>query len=235
MHVVMNFIKENKKKILIILLFVFIVIILFVILNKKNEDKVYRTESYVFIKESYEHDNGLISELPYINIKGDEFREINTMLIKKYYEVTTVDDKIMTYILHKNDNILSLIVRINDKESPDSYPIEMFVYNIDYKLGMIINDNQMLQLFDISFEDVDKVIMQELKQYYAYEVENKYISSDCDFECYLSMTQSLPLDDCSYYVRNNTLFAYKSISLGSDFFYDTNSGFDLFNFKIKEK
>ena len=49
------------------------------------------------------------------------------------------------------------------------------------------------------------------------------------------MTNSLPLDNCKYYVKDNALIAYKTIIVDSDFFYDVNSGFYLFNFKIAEK
>lgn len=235
MQVIINLIKENKRKLIIILIVLVLVIGLFVIFNKKNDNKVYRTESYVFVRESYEHDNGLVSELPYINIKGDDFREVNTKLIKKYYEAITVDDRIMTYSLYHNDNIISLIVKIYEKESPDSYPLEVYIYNIDSEIGILINDNQILQLFGVSSADVEKEIMNELDKYYKYELRKKYIEDNCDFDCYLSKTNSLPLVDCSYYVKDNVLYAYKTINLGSNFFYDNNSGFNLFNFKIADK
>lgn len=235
MHVIKDFISENKKKILILLLVVISVVIIYVIFDKKNEVKVYGTESYVFVKESYEHDNGLVSELPYINIMGDDIREINNDLIRKYYEVITVDDRIMTYFSYRNKNIISLIVKLYYGVSPDSYPSEVLIYNVDIETGNIIDDDELLNMYNVSKYDVSDIIRDEINEYYLYELRNNYISDDCDFECYLDMTDSLPFDNCKYYIKDNTLMAYKSISVDSDFFYDVNSGFYLFNFRIKEK
>jgi len=235
MQVIIDYIKENKTKLLVAVVLIIILIVVSIIVNLQKKDKIYGSESYVYTKEIHKYDNGLVSELPYINITGEGISEINNSLIKKYYEIITVDDRIMDYISYKSENIISLIVNINFKESPDSYPSEVLIYNVDIENGNVIDDKQLLSLYGVSKYDVSDVIKQEIKEYYLYEIKHDYVNNDCDFNCYLDLTKSLPLDNCKYYIKDNTLMAYKSISVDSNFFYDVNSGFYLFNFKIKEK
>lgn len=235
MQVIFEFIRENKKKLLLVLLLIIVMVIVSIYINHQKDVKVYLSDSYIYTKESAGNDAGFTSDLPYINIKGEEISNINTDLIKKYYEVITVDKLFMKYKYYKNNNILSLIVKTYYKSSPDSYPSEVFIYNIDIKRGKVINDSELLSMFNISRDDVSEIIRDELKEYYNYEIKNNYISNECDFDCYLNGSNSLPiLDNCKYYIKDNYLFAYKSISLNNKFFYDTSSGFNLFNFRIKK-
>ena len=236
MQLIVEYIKENKKTLLIILVLFVLLSFVSLYINGLEKKKVYLSESFVYTKESYNHDEYLTSELPYINVKGEEISEINEGLIKKYYEIVTVDQQIMKYNSYVSDNILSLIVKIYYKESPDSYPAEVLIYNVDIDSGVVYDDKQLLNIFNISSNDVSEIIRDELKDYYDYEIKSNYIDKGCDFECYLSSTDSLPiLENCNYYVRDNTLFIYKSIIVDIQFFYDADSGFYLFNFEIKDK
>lgn len=237
MQIVFDFVMENKKKLLIVLLLIIVMGIVSFFINKNTDKKVYFSDSYVYSKEIYKHDDDLVSKLPYINIKGKEISDINTSLIKKYYEVITVDKNFINYNYYINDDILSLIVKVHSKNSPNSYPSEVLIYNVDIQNGVVLDDDELLDMFNVNSDDISEIIRDEIKEYYDYEIKKGYITSNiCDFECYLNGSNSLPiLDNCSYYVKDGYLFAYKQISLNSDFFYDINSGFNLFNFKIKEK
>lgn len=235
MQIVIKFIKENKKKMLLILFIIAVLSIVSLVINNQRKTKIYLSEEYVYTKESYTHDDNLISKLPYINVKGENINVINNKLISKYYEIITVDQQFMSYVYYTNDNILSLIVKIYSKSSPESYPNEVFIYNVDLNSGTVIDDNQLLKKFNLSNEELSEIIRNDIKDYYDYEIKKGYTASDCNFDCYLNGTNSLPiLDNCYYYVKDNYLFVYKSISLNNDFFYDASSGFDLFNFKIKK-
>ena len=204
--------------------------------NNKGKEKVYPSYSYIYNKESYEHDNGLTSMLPYINVKGEEVSEINNRLLTKYYEIITVDEEIMLYEHFYNDGVLSLVVKIYYKDTPGSIPNDVLVYNIDIKSGEIIYNDVLFNLFNTSSSEVSDIIVNKIKDYYNYEISKGYIDKDCDFNCYLSNTNSLPaLNNTNFYIKDNALMAYKTILLDSEFFYDDNSGFDLFNFEIKEK
>lgn len=235
MQMILEFVKENKKKLLLVLLLVIVMAIISFYISNQKDTKVYLSDSYVYTKQSNTNDDNFVSELPYINIKGQEISEINNDLIKKYYEIININKQFMKYDYYKNGNILSLIIKTYYNSSPNSYPSEVLIYNIDIKSGEVIDNDELLDLFNVSSEDVSEIIRSELKEYYNYEIAKGYITSECDFECYLVGSSGLPiLNDCSYYVKDGYLFAYKLISLNSNFFYDTSSGFNLFNFRIKE-
>ena len=235
MHTIIDYINERKKIILIILIIIIVLIVISSMINKHNENKIYYSESYVYTKDSFMHDNNLISELPYINIIGEEISKINSELIEKYYNIIIVDDSRMWYVTYKNDDIISLIVKIYTNDSGDSYPDEVLIYNINIKTGDVLEDDELLNMYNISRYDVSEIIMSEIKDYYLYELKKGYVDSDCSFDCYLEGTNSLPFDNCKYYVKDNRLMAYKSINLGYGLFYDVSSGFNLFNFEIAKK
>jgi len=235
MQIALTYIKENKKKILLCALLIVAMLIIYSCVKNDDEEKIYSSEDYIYTAESYEHEDYLISERPYINIAGDEINDINTHLINKYYEVITLNEKMMVYDYYTSSDVLSLIVKIYYREVPDSYPSETYIYNIDLNSKHLMSDTDILRKFSVTTSDVSQIITDEIKEYYNYEKRNGYINSECDFNCYLSDTHSLPvLDGCSYYVRNGNLYAYKIIDLDSTFFYDMTSGFNLFNFKIKD-
>lgn len=234
MQIIIDYIRENKKKVLLTLILIIVLTIISLLINSKNTNKIFVSESYVYTKESYSYSERLISELPYINIKSESVDEINKKLLEKYYEIITLDEQIMVYRYYINDDILSLIVKTYYKDSPDSYPTETYFYNISINSGNLITNRDLLNEFNVSVDDVTNAIRNKIKEYYNYEIINEYINNDCDFDCYLSETNSLPIiEDGNYYVKDDQLFAYKIINVDSKFFYDFNSGFNLFNFKIK--
>jgi len=234
MQLIIEYFRENRKKVLLLGILVTVLIGFMIFTNnKEDENKIYESDDYIYTKESYNHDSGLVSVLPYINIKSEEIKEINIQLIKKYYEIVTIDKQMMVYEYYKNDNVLSLVVSTYYQEAPD-VPNEMFFYNVDLKKGSLISNEELIDMFGVTDNEVSDLIRNALNEYYNYEIEKGYISNSCDFDCYLSSTDSLPiLDDCNYYVKDNGLYVYKSLLLDSDFYYDDASKFDLFNFKIK--
>ena len=233
MRLVVEYIRENIKKVLLVVVFVIILIILSIYTDKDNDKKIYVSDDYIYTKEYFEHYEGLFSKLPYINIKSKEVNEVNIDLIEKYYKIITLNKQFMIYKYYKNDTVLSLIISIHDIESPE-YPSELFAYNISLNDGSLIDNNELEDMFNISSDDVSNIISNQLEEYHSYEVKKGYTTSDCDFNCYLYKVQAFPiLDNCNYYVRNNNLYVYKQLIIENEFYYDIDSGFDLFNFKIK--
>lgn len=234
MQLIKEYIRENKKVLLIIVVIGITLGIVSIYINNQKDKKVYMSDDYVYTKESYAYDEYLVSELPYINIKGNEVQEINSDLLNKYYEIIELKEKMMKYDYYTNNNILSLIVKIYYIESPDSSP-SISIYNIDIDSGELMTNSEILNMFEISSDDASEVIHSQIKEYYNYEVQNGYVDNGCNFDCYLSKTNSLPIDDYELYVKDHILYAYKKLSVDRDFYYDTSSGFGLFNFEIKKK
>ena len=232
MQVVKIFVKENIKIVIASSIIVLAVIILSIFMNSRNNMKIYKSEPFVYTKKTHQHDDTFSSELPYININSSEIGEINDSLINDYYEIIEFGEKMMKYNYYLNDNILSLIVEKYYLDAPDSAP-DVIIYNVDIKEGIVLDDEQLLEKYDVSKYDVTEVISKKIKEYYDYEISNGYIDNSCDFDCYLSNTNSLPYDECDYYVKDNTLYAYKNLMLNSSFYYDSKLQFDFYNFKIK--
>lgn len=233
MQLIKEYIIENKKILLIIILIILVLTGVTFYIDNKSKTKIYVSDDYVYTKESYEYSDSFVSELPYINVRSDDVNKINTELMDEYYKSIEFKEKMMKYDYYINDNILSLVVKLYYLDSPDSYPV-ISIYNVDIENGNLLSDDDILNIFDISNYDVTEIINDQLKDYYNYEIRKEYISNDCDYNCYLSNINALPLDNCSFYVNNNILYAYKALTLDRDFYYDVTSGFNLYNFNIKE-
>lgn len=224
-------IKENKMKVIIVLI-VAIALITFYIISKNNNtsngDKLYADRQIVF---TYEETKGEVkSSLPYVNINGNSVATLNKNLMTTYYETISHEDKYMTYEYYENDKILSLAVKVYNRYIDGDFPEEITFYNIDINRKMVITDNDLKSMFGVDDNTIKDTINGTVKDYYMYEVRKNYIS-DCDFACYQQNVGEM--DNVKYYVKDNSLYAYLSFTTDSDFMYDSNKPFDLFNFKIK--
>ncbi len=236
MQLMLEYIRENKIKLIVFLVILIVVLAFSLIMKKGSDKKIYATDSYVYTRETYDYGEGLESKLPYINVKSNDVAKINSEIIEKYYEITTIGKEMMDYDYYRNGNVISLIVKTYNIESVDSYPTSIVFYNIDIDEQTVLNNLQILRKYGASNNDVEEAISSKLKEYYEYETKKGYISGkECDFDCYMTEIGGYPiLDGCNYYVKDDALMAYKSVSLDVNFFYDVNSGFNLFNFKVKD-
>lgn len=235
MQIVKEYIIENKKKLLVLLLLLVLAIVLSFLVREKYNNKLYPSSPFVYTKETYNHDEYLTSSLPYINVKGKAVSEINAFLLKRYYEITAIDKSTMVYNSYRNGDIISLVVKVYNQEEFGIYPEEVYFYNVDVKKGKVLSDEELLNRFNVSSEEVLNAISAGIREYYDYEASKGYLNySDCDFTCYLSNTNSLPLEDAHYYVKDGYLMAYKEMYVNSIFFYDKEAEFDLFKFEIKK-
>lgn len=222
---------ENKKILLVILIVIIVMTIVSLNMNSKKNIKIYFSEDYVYTKDTYEHDEGFISELPYINIKNDNVMKINNDLINSYHITTKLKEEYMQYEYFINDNILSLIVKYYNLDSYDVYP-NISIYNFDIKSGNVLSNNDLLNRLSVSEEVASSSIENGIRAYYDYERKQGYYTES--FDSYLYDTASLPiLDDCSYYITKEGLYAYKEVILDAEVFYDIDADFNLFHFIIK--
>ena len=149
----------------------------------------------------------------------------------KYYTENLIGEKYMDYEYYKNNNILSLIVKLYYLESNDYVPSNIYFYNIDINEGTLISNEELLSIYNISTEEVENELIEHIEEYYNYEVDNNYISG-CDINCYKDRIGSNLLEDISYYVKDNNIYAYKYFLIDRNLAYDENKPFDLFRFKI---
>ena len=232
MHIgdIIEQLKVHKVKVIIAVILLIIVICFYVFRNKNSIDnkKTYRNQNIVFTSEKTSGD--YVSSLPQINLTGNSVLKANEELITLYYDTVASSDKYMMYEYYKNDDILSLAVKIYNKFSDTPVPVKSYFYNVDIDRKMVLTDNELKLKYNVTDSEAGKIILQQVREYYDYELEHKYISN-CSFACYYSSIEDLSA--AKYYVKDNNLYAYLVFMIDRDFAYEENNPFDLFNFKIK--
>lgn len=225
-----EFIINNKIKVLIAVLVLMFIIVMMITNKNKDEHKVYDNRNYIYTSEIKDI-GGIKSKLPLVNLYGEEIDILNKDIMGKYYTENLIGEKYMDYEYYKNNNILSLIVKLYYLESNDYAPSNIYFYNIDINEGTLISNEELLSIYNISTEEVENELIEHIEEYYNYEVDNNYISG-CDINCYKDRIGSNLLEDISYYVKDNNIYAYKYFLIDRNLAYDENKPFDLFRFKI---
>lgn len=232
MNKIKEFIKENKKKVIILLILLVILIVVLILSSSRSKDnnndknKVFKDSNYVITYEKVGS-----SELPYVNLNGEDASKVNYDMMKLYYEGLELDDKFMNYEAYNNDNILSLVVKNYIKDSDLIYS-DMYFYNFDINSGTLISDDELKDIFNVTDTDIKNEIDNSIREYYDYEVKKNYVDENlCDWNCYQGYYNNVT--DINFYVKDNHLYAYLYFNLDSDFIYDSGKPFDLFRFKIK--
>ena len=227
---IIDVIKDNKSKVMIIVILVLFVIIMLFFSDRRDENKNYKSQKYVYTSETNEVGE-YTSKLPYINIDSDEVDNINKEIMIKYYTEINTGEKYADYEYYKNKDIVSLLVKYQYLEGDTVTSLEIDFYNIDINTGRLITNEELYNRFDVNNSDIDNAINNYIDEYYNYETNKNYISN-CDLECYRKRFNN-DSNTINYYVKSNHLYAYKKVYIDKDLAYDTNAPFELFRFKIK--
>lgn len=225
-----EYIVNNKIKVILLIIAVIFIIVLIAINKNKDDNKVYDNKNYIYTKE-IKNIQGIKSKLPYINIYSEEIEKINKDIMTKYYTENIIGEKYMDYEYYKRKNVISLIVKIYYLESNDFIPDSIDFYNIDTNTGMLLSNEELLSIYNISELEVENKLLEYIEKYYNYEKKEEYISN-CDLNCYKRRLGSNVLEDINYYIKDSSLYAYKYFLVDKDFAYDENKPFELFRFKI---
>ena len=216
---IIEIIKDNKGKcltILILLILIIIISIFNIVSEKKVDNKNFKSSNYVFTK--YENNN---VKCPYININSKTINNINERLIRRYYKLVNEGNK-MDYKYTINNNILSLLITITTKEiGYSTSSIEFISYNINLENNKIIKNNDLIKMYNLSSNEINDYILEELNNYYNIEVDEGYIENkECDLECYLFMHEIEDINsNIVYYIdKNNKLIAYLNHELETIYF-----------------
>lgn len=180
--------------------------------------KEYVNQEYVFTtttKDKY-------TKCPYININSKEINKINEEIIYKYYSVIENQYSTMNYEYSINNNVLSLIIKIINKDSKDDYEKKEYIsYSINIKEKQLISNNDLLEKYNLSQIEINNLVYNELKNAYEIESNEMYIEpQECDFNCYLKIHE---VDDLEtklvYYIdKNNKMVVYLNHELETVYF-----------------
>ena len=221
---IIQIIKEEKKQSMFILGLLVLTIIIIILLNidaLNDKNKLYPKYDYVFtLNDSNLENSDLI--MPYINLIGDEINNVNHNIKTLYYENDILKEGYLNYKYYVNGDIISLIIE-KYLYSVNDFPSNTYFYNFSISNKKLLSNNELKKIYNINDVEIENKVLSQIKQYYDYEIEKGYITSEeCDFECYKKGLDS----DIDFYVKEKNLYAYKQFSTNYMFTYDTEKPFD---------
>ena len=158
--------------------------------------------------------DGKKSEVPIINIEGENIDKLNKDIeefVDKYYSDAT---SLISYTYDVSDKILSLVVKVAyfDKVY---YP-DFRTYNINLSDLSVLSDEDLLNKFNLTEEDVSNKIEEKFKYFYNDALNKDYYGGECDYNCFLYFRGDKDyLDDIHYYIKDNKLYVYKTFNVYS--------------------
>ena len=195
--------EKNNKKTLIIILVVFVVltIILLVLKNNTSNEKALTNYEYIIEKETNYSDDESKGKLPVVNLKGKDIEKINEEIMKNYYDIGYLDKYDYRYEYSVYEDILSLRIDITNIDGSEYGTSTIYVYNINTKDGTLLNNQDLLDHFEITGNIIDKKVEERFKNFY----QQDELKETTDYNDYLA---SLGYDKTKnkLFIRDNTLY-----------------------------
>ena len=192
----------------------------------KNEDYIYDYVTYSASETS----------IPYINLNTDFAKVLNGQLEKlsSSYKNSNSSTNSLSYRFNVSGNYLSLVLIFKKMDSSNRLQFDFKSYVFDLSDGArALSDTEILNLFNIDNNYVEKQINNKFKNKYLDEVKKDIISSSkCDYNnCYLKLREvSDLLSGVNYYIENDSLVVYKSFQTYS--IYDEQDYFTRADFRF---
>ena len=200
-----------------------------------NYIKVDTDQYLVYTQSSSYNRQNMRNEIPFINIDSPDARRVNQAIEEYAESFLENQDNLFVYDSQVNGEVLSVLIKMKDYSDGYSFPeSEFHTYNFDLTTQTLMDDDEVLSLFQVTKDDVSSIIQKQFEEYYQKEVEEGYlIAEECNYQCFLNWRGvSDYMDDVHYYVRDGSLIAYRGFSIYSVFseeeFFDDES----YEFKI---
>ena len=149
-------------------------------------------------------------EVPYINLKGDIYKEINNNIQEIAGEYLDKETGTITYDFNLNGNFVSLVLVI--KEYTGDVPRNNFyTYNIDTTNKQLLSKEALIDYYKTNNDEIKNRVLYELEKAYKEKIDSGDITEElCDFDCYISWrgSQNLDPENYSYYIKDGYLAAY---------------------------
>lgn len=206
-------------------------------INTENYNNIKLDKNNYLIYTKYSDMNTKYTkEVPYVNLKADVFKEVNTDIINFCQKYIESEKSIITYEYDVNGIILSLVVKVINNETTFAPEPYFRTYNINLETQEVIADEALLQFFQIDKSTIENKIKRKLQNYYGEIVKEKYYSSnECSYECFLKYRGiNNYLDYVSYYVRDGKLIAFKTFIAHSIFGEEEYFNDKSFEFEIAD-
>ncbi len=219
--------KKNKKRvqfdsnnILIIIILCALLAIIGIIYfyqHQKSIDnyqylKIYDEYPLVMTRHDNENEQYPIV-VPYINIDSNEITGVNDEILAYAQSFASKKNNAITYEYNINGSILSLVLKAVNNNTGGDPIVDFKTYNISLEKIKILNADEVLELFDLNYNQVETIIKNKFQNYYKQEVKEGYIDkSICNYECFLSwrgVSTDNYLDKISFYIKSGQLIVYK--------------------------
>ena len=234
---------NNVKYIgLIILAVIGIIFVIFFYIKKEERMgykylKVYKKEPLV-VTRSDNNDSNYPIIVPYINIKGDNIKDINEGILNFSKHFENKNNSVFIYNAEVNGDILSLVMEgiDNSLKRPQAF---FRTVNINLETEEVLSNDDVLKIFNISSSQVEQVIRSNFRRYYQEEIKRGILDrSTCDYDCFLKLRGvDNYLDNTEYYISNAQLIAYRpflifsSVKGESDYYRNTTFKFQISQIK----
>ena len=208
---------NNKKTIILIAILLIAAILSYGIIKYNNHNydnlKIDKSKKFVYTSSTKQSDN-YTQERPFVNIKGYSIEIINKD-IDKFLDSFTEDNIEMKYEYDINGEVLSLVLKVEDHSLAQRATITSFKsYNINIKTKELLENEKVLDLFNTTEENIEKIIKKETKEYYNNLVSNNNISiNECNYNCYIKDRNiDNYLDGIELYIRDGNLIVFKPMT-----------------------
>lgn len=219
--------KDIIKYCLYFLVFTIIIVFCLIFGRKSDNLKLYKQFDYVFGKDVGYTKEGIVSDLPNINILSDEVNLINKEIANNYYNVVLNDLVSYYYSYSLYNDILSLFIVSNVYDESEYGNITYYSYNIRLSDGHVLNDGEFLARLSIDENVVLNKVDEKIKSFYDIDSLNKSLSID-------EYKRRLISDNIFVYtIRDDVLYAYKVINYTQDIVHEYTDG-NIYEYKIMD-
>ena len=235
--------KDKKKTIIILIIIAVIVIATQIILNILTPKNKVLISTYVKtltpddININIPCDKQILKEnqIPYFKVSNTLYDSINKDILENSLLRVCYQNGYMSYDIALNDNILSLIVYISYETENELANIEYKTYNINTDTNQIVTNQELLNKYNLTINQVNTKVLTELNKYYNYEKENELVDQNITFSDYLNILEykTVTLNNLSLFIdKKNDLYIYKDFSLSEgmkrvDYFPNLSNTFKL--------
>ena len=217
--------KKNKKKSnekLYIFGTVLLLIVIFIygmFLLTKNDNDILLDNTKTIVYTSYENKD-LEKSVPAINVKKVS-EELNNNISQLVTPYLNKENNKVYYKYQVNGNILSLIVIVEDFAVEGTLDVKFETYNIDLVKLKVLSNDEVLKMFGLDINYIDKVLNDKFKLFYEEGIKSNSIDRNISYEEYLRMHNISSFRDNIYlYINNSKLNVY----LDYDFWADKEAG-----------
>lgn len=195
--------EERKEYVILMIVLISIGVFVYFLANANNLGKTDTTKDYIYTAEEVNKNKFTNSRLPFINLKGDFYTNLNQTIKSDYDNAVSNIDMKFDYTFYMQNNILSLVIRTYKAGETDTVHPTYTIYNIDLKNNKLLTNEELLSQLKITSNDVIVSVDNKIASYYEIETRNQYLPKDlCDLDCYKN---GFGLDKIDY-IKDGKLF-----------------------------